>query len=203
MPQLGIDGDYMSTFALLAHMVWRLQPDMQQQEDTYKTTLSLPLIYSGVQIRGGDKITETQLIDGKNLIQRLNLHDGDSLFILTDDYRHFSQARKDFPRLRLFTLCQEDETGYHHKQFCEGSSRRKKNAISRLVISVDLLLASTSFIGSITTGPSVFILKLRHSDPQVQALDCPKDELPSILRLPLYARAKISMRNLRQPRQTD
>lgn len=198
VPQLGIDGDYMSTFALLARMVWRLHPDMQQQEDTYKTTLSLPLIYSGVQIRGGDKITETQLIDGKNLIQRLNLHDGDSLFILTDDYRHFSQARKDFPRLRLFTLCHEDETGYHHKQFCHENARSKKNAISRLVISVDLLLASTSFIGSITTGPSVFILKLRHTDPQVQALDCPKDELPSVLRLPLYARAKISIRNLRK-----
>jgi hypothetical protein len=198
VPELGIDGDYMSTFALLARMVWRLHPDIQRQEDSYKTMLTLPPIYSGVQIRGGDKVTETRLIDGKTLIEKLNLHDGDSLFILTDDYRQFLQAREDFPKLKLSTLCQEDETGYHHKRFCQEDSQSKKKAITRLIISADLLLSSRSFVGSITTGPSVFILKLRHGDSQVQAIDCPKDKLPSILRLPLYARAKISTKNLKK-----
>lgn len=56
----------------------------------------------------------------------------------------------------------------------------------------------SAFVGSITTGPSVFIMKLRHNDPPVQAIDCPLAELPSVLRLPLYARAKISRRNLKQ-----
>lgn len=198
VPELGIDGDYMSTFALLARMVWRLRPDIQQQEDDFKIKLSLPAIYSGVQIRGGDKVTETKLIDGKDLIEKLNLHDGDSLFILTDDYRQFQQAREDFPTLHLTTLCQETQTGYNHKQFCQEDSQNKWNAITRLVISIDLLLSSRSFEGSITTGPSVFIMKLRHGDPQVQAIDCPWEELPTVLQLPLYVRAKISMSNLRQ-----
>ena len=196
VPELGIDGDYMSTFTLLARMVWRLHPDIQQQEDNYKTKLFLPAIYSGVQIRGGDKVTETKLIDGKALIKKLNLHDGDSLFILTDDYRQFLQAREDFPTIQLSTLCQENQTGYNHKQFCQEDSQSKRNAISRLVISIDLLLSSRSFVGSITTGPSVFIMKLRHGDPQVQAIDCPWEELPTVLQLPLYVRAKISMSNL-------
>lgn len=196
VPELGIDGDYMSTFALLARMIWRLQPDIMHLEKACQRRLSLPAVYSGVHIRGGDKATETRLIDGKSLIGNLNLQDGESLFILTDDYRRFLKAQADFPGLRMFTLCQADESGYHHKQFSHAGAQSRKEAITRLIISVDLLLTSRSFVGSITTGPSVFVMKLRHCDPQVQAIDCPKAELPSVLRLPLYARAKISMRNL-------
>ena len=196
IPELGIDGDYMSTFALLARMVWRLHPDMRQKVEACKTGLSLPSFYSGVQIRGGDKESETRFIDGKAIIRKLNLHDGECLFVLTDDYRLFLKAKEDFPQLRLLTLCQEDETGYHHKRFCQEETQSKKNAISRLIISIDLLLSCSSFVGSITTGPSVFIMKLRQSDSRVQAIDCSKDELPSVLQLPIDARAKISMRNL-------
>lgn len=196
VPELGIDGDYVSTFALLARMIWRLNPGIRQQEDALKMQLSLPATYSGVQIRGGDKVTETRLIDGRALIERLNLHDGECLFILTDDYRQFLKAKEDFPRLNLLTLCQQHQVGYHHKQFCQGDDHSKTDAISRLIISVDLLLSSSSFTGSITTGPSVFIMKLRHSDPRVQAIDCPPGDLPSVLRLPLYARARISTTHL-------
>ena len=196
IPELGIDGDYISTYALLARMIWQFHPDMRQKADTYKEVLSLPTIYAGVQIRGGDKVTETRLVDGKSIISKLSLQDGKSLFILTDDYRLFLKAKEDFPNLELSTLCQKDETGYHHKRFCQEDSQSKKNAISRLLISVDLLLSCTSFAGSITTGPCVFIMKLRHSDPQVHAIDCSRDELPSVLQLPLYARAVISARFL-------
>ena len=195
IPELGIDGDYLSTFNLLARMVWRLQPEILHKEETYKMNLSLPPIYSGVQIRGGDKASEAILIDGKTHIEKLNLHDDDSLFILTDDYRLFLQAKKDFPKLRLSTLCQENEKGYYHKMFCQEDSQSKKTAITRLIISVDLLLSSCTFVGSITTGPSVFIMKLRHNDPQVQAVDCSKQELPTALQLPLRARAIISSKH--------
>ena len=198
IPELGIDADYTSAFAQVARMVWQLHPDIQRQKEIYQMKMSLPSVFSGVQIRGGDKITEAQLIDGKTIIQRLALHDGESLFVLTDDYRQFLKARADFPRLRLFTLCQEDEMGYYHQQFCQEESISKKNAIVRLIISVDLLLSSKAFVGSITTGPSVFIMKLRHHDSLVQAIDCSKSTLPSALQLPIYARSIISRRNLQK-----
>lgn len=195
IPELGIDGDYLSTFNLLARMVWRLQPEILNKEETYKMNLSLPPIYSGAQIRGGDKASETKLIDGKTHIEKLNLHDDDSLFILTDDYRLFLQAIEDFPKLKLSTLCQEDEKGYYHKLFCQKDFQSKKEAITRLIVSVDLLLSSSSFVGSITTGPSVFILKLRYKESKVQAVDCSKQELPAALQLPLRARAIISSKH--------
>ena len=132
VPELGINGDYISTFALLAHMNWQLNPEMQRQKNTCKMALSLPSTFAGAQIRGGDKITETRLVNGTAIIKKLGLPDRDSLFILTDDYGQFLKAKEDFPALRLFTLCQEDETGYQHKQFCQKDSLSKRNAISRL-----------------------------------------------------------------------
>lgn len=196
VPELGIDADYTGAFALVAQMVWQLRPDIRRQEEIYQMKWSLPSVFFGVQIRGGDKITEARLIDGKTIIQSLGLHDRDCLFILTDDYRQFVKAKEDFPRLRLLTLCQEDEMGYYHLQFCQEDSRSKKNAIVRLIISVDLLLSCKAFVGSITTGPSVFVMKLRHHDSRVQAIDCSKNELPSALQLPIHARSIISGRNL-------
>jgi len=196
IPELGIDGDYTDTFALVARMVWRLRPELLKQKKTYRKKISLPPSFSGVQIRGGDKISETPLVDGKNIIRKLGLHNGDCLFILTDDYRQFLKAKEVFPQLRLFTLCQEYERGYYHKQFCQQDIQSKKMAISRLIISVDLLLSCNSLVGSITTGPSVFVMKLRCRDTRVQAVDCPKDHLPAVLQLPIAARSVISIGNL-------
>lgn len=196
IPELGIDSDYTSTFALLSRMIWRLQPEVLSLEEVYKNGLSLPSSYSGVQIRGGDKATETHLVDGKIIIQKLSLQNGDCLFILTDDYRQFLKAKADFPQLRLLTLCQPYERGYHHRQFCQEGPQSKKDAINRLIISVDLLLSSHSFAGSIITGPSVFILKLRIDDPLAQAVDCPKEGLTSALQLPVYVRSIISRRRV-------
>lgn len=190
--ELGIDGDYTSTFALLSRMIWNLQPDILYQEKVYMSGLSLPPVYAGIQIRGGDKITETRLVDGKAIIQKLNPREGECVFILTDDYRQYLKAKADFPKLRLLTLCKPEENGYDHRRFCQEDPQSKKEAITRLIISVDFLLKSHSFAGSIITGPSVFILKLRHEDPLVQAIDCPKEELPSALQLPIYARSTIS-----------
>jgi len=192
VPELGINHSYMDTFALMAHMVWRLQPVLLRQEQTYKERLSLPSVFAGVQVRGGDKVSETPLIDGSTLIQKLNLYKG-CVFVLTDDYRQFLKAREEFPHLWFLTLCQENETGYYHRQFCQ-DAKNKKKAMFRLIISVDLLLSCKSFVGSITTGPSVFILKLRLHNPLVQAVDCPKEELTHALQLPIRERSIISMR---------
>ena len=149
-----------------------------------------------MQIRGGDKATETRLVDVETIIRKLELCDGDCVFILTDDYSQYQRAKTVFPKLKLMTLCQSDEKGYHHRQFCQEDPQSKKDAILRLITSVDILLGGRSFAGSIITGPSVFIMKLRHDDPLVQAVDCPKEELSSALQLPIYARSIVSIKSL-------
>lgn len=193
IPELGIDADYMSAYSMVARMIWRFTPEMIQLEDSYKDNLRLPSVYSGVQIRGGDKITETSLIDGKTIISRLEFASEEAcLFILTDDYRQYQKAKENFPNMRILTLCQRDEKGYCHQRFCNEDPSNKKNAIRRLLVSTDLLLSSHSFVGSITTGPSVFIMKVRHLDLLAQAVDCPRNELATALRLSINERSTIS-----------
>ena len=52
------------------------------------------------------------------------------------------------------------------------SPQEKKESIIRLLFSVDILLHSSAFVGSITSGPSVFVMKVRVDDPYVTAIDC-------------------------------
>lgn len=194
--ELGINGSYYEAYGLLARMVFRFNPSIQRQAALVKTRLSMPTLYDGIHIRSGDKITETDLIDGKRIMQVLNPKDGTCVFILTDDYRQYQALKANYPHVHFLTLCQPEERGYLHNAFTQKLSQSRKEAIVRLVISVDLFLHSRSFVGSITTGPSVFIMKLREDDPFVQAVDCPKTDLASSLSLTIDVRAAISKRYL-------
>jgi hypothetical protein len=180
----------------MARMVWRLQPEILHYETIYKEKLALPSLYDGIHIRGGDKMMETTLISGKHIMEVLHPKTGACVFILTDDYRQYQELQANYPNIRLLTLCRPEERGYLHKAFSHKSPKSRQEAIVRLLISVDLLLHSRSFVGSITTGPSVFIMKLREDDPFVQAVDCPKTDLASSLSLTIDVRAAISKRFL-------
>ena len=167
IPELAIDSDYTQAYRLLARMVWRLRPDMLCRESLFRERLALPPLYDGVQVRGGDKATEAELVSGLRVMSLLNLADTPCVFVLTDDYRQILALQAQYPKVRFLTLCLPEERGYHHQAFCKESPERRREAIVRLIVSVDLLLGCRTFIGSITTGPSVFVLKLRADDPLV------------------------------------
>lgn len=196
IPELDIDADYTEAYGLLARMVFRFNPSVQRQATLVRARLSIPTLYDGIHIRGGDKTMETTLISGEQIIQVLNPKAGSCVFVLTDDYRQFQELQANYPNIRLLTLCRPEERGYLHKAFSHKSPKSRQEAIVRLLISVDLLLHSRSFVGSITTGPSVFIMKLREDDPFVQAVDCPKTDLALSLSLTIDVRAAISKRYL-------
>ena len=195
-PELGIKGSYIEAYGILARMIWKFQPEMLRRKIQYKEKLALPPLYEGIHIRGGDKITEARLISGKSLMGCLNPKEKSSVFVLTDDYRLYQELQDHHPDVHFSTLCQPEERGYLHKAFCKKSPQSRYDAVVRLLISVDYLLGAHSFIGSITTGPSVFIMKLRLDDALVQAVDCPKEDLASVLSLSIDKRAAISNRNV-------
>lgn len=97
-----------------------------------------------------------------------------------------------FPQYRFVSLCSPADQGYDHQAFIKASPHTRKAAIERLLISADLLLKSRQFAGSITTGPSVFIMKVRASDPAVGAADCPRQHLKSVLTLTIDRRTALS-----------
>lgn len=192
IPALSLNCSYTEAYAMLAKMIWRPQPEVQQQIAEARLRLSLPCVYSGVQIRGGDKVSEAQLISGWQIIQALHPQDGDCIFILTDNYLELELVRSEFPKLNIVSLCQPNETGYNHHEFELLAPQERKESIIRLLISVDILLHSHAFVGSITSGPSVFLMKVRADEPCVTAIDCPRDMLPDCLTLTIDARADIS-----------
>lgn len=194
IPTLGFDGSYYEAYTMLAKMVWQPQPEVKQQITETMRSLSLPHVYSGIQIRGGDKAQEARLIAGKQIIEALHPADGDCIFALADNYTELEIVRSEFPKLRIVSLCQPEDQGYHHKTFCIAAPQSKKAAIIRLIVSIDLLLHAKKFVGSITTGPSVFIMKQRCAEPSVIAVDCTKEMLESVLTLPIYQRAALSAR---------
>ena len=202
VPELRIDADYLEAYGMLARMIWRLQPEMLSHKAEVIKTHILPNLYSGIQIRGGDKITESTLIGGLPIMGRLQPSAGEHVFVLTDDYRLFDEISQHYPGVYLHTLCQPTERGYYHQQFCQTSPADKRASVIKLLVSVDILLHSRSFVGTITAGPSVFILKTRIDDPQAFAVDCPKAELSQYLRLTIDRRAKISRQNMKNDRNS-
>ena len=172
IPELGIEGDYYHVYGILARMIWQPQPALQQQMAEARLRLSLPRQYSGVQIRRGDKVGESRLISGWQFVRALHPKDGECIFVLTDSYLEYEKVRNEFPQLRFVTLCQPDETGYYHRKFVRLPPQKKKESIIRLLASVDILLHSKAFVGTIAAGPSVFLMKVRAEDPNVNAVDC-------------------------------
>lgn len=194
IPELGIEGDYYHFYGILARMVWRPQSALQQQMADARLRLSLTRMYSGVQIRRGDKVSESRLISGWQFIRALHPKDGECIFVLTDCYLEYEKVRNEFPQLCFVTLCQPEETGYYHQEFVRLPPQVKKEAIIRLLVSVDILLHSQAFVGTVTSGPSVFLMKVRLEDPNVGAVDCPRTMLLSCLSLNIDDRAVISQR---------
>ena len=197
IPALGLNGSYYEAYAMLARMIWQPQPEVQQQMADAKRRLSLPPVYSGVQIRGGDKAQEARLITGRQIIEALHPQAGDCIFALADNYRQLEIVRSEFPQVRIISLCQPNETGYYHQAFTRLSPQEKKESIIRLLTSIDILLHSRAFVGTITSGPSVFLMKVRADEPFVTAIDCPHDMLTRCLVLNIDDRATISANRLR------
>ena len=192
IPSLDFDGSYTEAYAMLARMIWQPQPEVKQQMADVKLRLSLPQVYSGIQIRGGDKAQEARLITGRRLIEALRPKDGDCIFAHADNYLQLDIVRSEFPQLHILSLCQPHESGYYHLEFNRLTHQEKKESIIRLLTSVDILLRSRAFIGTITSGPSVFIMKVRAGEPSVTAIDCPQEMLPDCLSLTIDKRAAIS-----------
>ena len=192
IPALDINCSYFEAYVMLSRMIWQPQPEVQQQIADVKLQLSLPPIYSGVQIRGGDKAKEARLITGRQIIEALHPKDGECIFALADNYVQLDIVRSEFPELRIVSLCQPEDKGYYHQSFSSLEPQEKKAAIIRLIASVEILLHARKFAGSITTGPSVFIMKLRCAESTVVAVDCSKEALESVLTLPIDSRAAIS-----------
>jgi len=174
IPELGIDTDYLHAFRRMIPVVWHLNEPTRAHVDDLKRGLALPPHYMGCQIRGGDKVTESDFIPPARYVTRLRQRQATDVFVLTDDYALYRQLRQQAPDIHWHTLCQEDEHGYVNNQFNRQQGEGKRRQMERFFASMELLMQCDHFIGSITPAPSHFLMKLKL--PDAEPIDCPPEQ---------------------------
>jgi len=194
--EMEMDGEYIDEFRTIAGIIWRLNDDMSQRVDTYKESIALPTneSYMGCQIRGGDKITECSLISPNMYGQRFEQLKAKNVFVLTDDYDLFRQLQQNFPHIHWYTLCQPSEHGYVNNLFNQQENSNKVEQMARFFASMELLLQSSHFIGSITPAPSHFLIKMKL--PHAEAIDCSSNQVAHAVTLRIDQRAAIAKKYL-------
>lgn len=192
IPELGICGNYFQAFRILFEMTWHLNADMEKCCGECCAHLSLENEYAACQVRGGDKITEVSLISPECYVEALRKNtDCKNVFVLTDDYSLFVRLQNLAPDLRWYTFCMPQEAGYVNSSFSEMKLSEKKNQMVRFLASFEMLRHASLFIGSITTGPSLFLLKILFPS-RALPIDCRKEDMSRIVLLHLKERVKIS-----------
>lgn len=191
-PELGIDGSYLDAFRKMVEISWDYNAEIAASVHEMAAQCSFPGPYIGTQIRGGDKITEVKLLDSEEYIGFFRLHKPEisNVFVLTDDYRIYRDLSERFPEYNFKTLCSPQEEGYVNSSFSSSKGLAKKEQMTRLLASMDILMKSDFFVGSITTGPSFFLLKCLY--PDACPIDADIDIIPEIATLRIYKRGEIS-----------
>lgn len=193
-PTLGIDGGYLQAFRKMVEISWDYNAEIAASVHEMAAQCSFSGPYIGTQIRGGDKITEVKLLDSDEYIEFFRLHRPDicNVFVLTDDYKIYRDLTERFPEYNFRTLCSPQEEGYVNSSFSSSKGLAKKEQMTRLLSSMDILMKSDFFVGSITTGPSFFLLKCLY--PKAYPIDADVNMIPEIATMRIYKRGEISSR---------
>lgn len=200
LPEIGIEGNYPEVFRALARMLWRFTPEAAAEMKAETERLSLPAHYAATQIRGGDKVTETDLYPAEMFVrlieQNTPLRD---VLLLTDDYAILERVRRDFPDIRWHSLCAPEEQGYYNNAFAHEASEAKHRQMIRFLAQIDAMLRADFFTGSVVMGPSLFVLEMMY--PAGLPADCSAEQFPlasqiSIPRRVAMAREYLSGRSI-------
>lgn len=195
IPELDIDGDYFHAFGRMADITWHLNAATAVERDALVASLGLGSDYAGCQVRGGDKVTETALQPPERYAATMRrLAAGRDVFVLTDDYAIYRRLCAAAPDVRFLTLCEPSEGGYVNTDFTHTGADLKRRRMERFLTAMDLLMHARPFVGSITNGPSFFLLKKRY--PDAVAIDCPADRLREALTGSIAERSRIARQTL-------
>lgn len=121
----------------------------------------------GLQIRRGDKITETKNTKLSDYIQKAKLINPKikNFTICTDDYTVIEEFKKEFPEFVFYTLCPDNRKGYSQTSFNKIKDKRlKKQETINLLKDSYLLYYSEYFIGTYSSNISRYITLIRNNN---------------------------------------
>ena len=179
-------------FVALDSVAWRFNATTQAEVDYLAQTLRLPRDYAALQIRGGDKVTETALLPPERYAAAVERYAaGGHVLVLTDDYTLFERLQQLVPTVTWHTLCDPADRGYVNAAFTRTAAADKRQRMVRFLATMHLCRKAGRFIGSITTGPSLYLLRImgRRAVP----IDCDPAVLPTIFTRNIAERSRVAM----------
>lgn len=160
-----VNGDYINAYNQVFDLLWRFNDSVSAIMENLIHDLNLPDNYIACQIRGGDKFIEYNLLSVETYLLKIKkVSSLKDVFVLTDDYRIIEQLRSKAPDYNWYTLCKESEKGYFNSTFSNSDSEIKKKQMINLFTSVELLIRSSVFIGTITATPCCVVGIKRYPD---------------------------------------
>jgi hypothetical protein len=143
----GMNGTVYPEAGKLKQLILRYNPETLNAINTMIASVNLPSDYVSVQIRGGDKITETDHLTNASETVELIRQSGDfdkihDIFVFTDDYANIRELQVLCPSWNIYTLCREDETGYYFDDFNASNWASKKNDLIKLFAMVEICISS-------------------------------------------------------------
>lgn len=175
IPDLNFKGNYLDVFRLVDSIAWHFNDATHSAIEMLIATLNLPKHYIGCQIRGGDKNIEFELSSPNAYINKLRVVSSlKDVFVLTDDYQLLEQLREKAPDYHFYSLCQLSERGYYNRIFTKYDGETKRLRMERFFASMEILRNADLFVGTFTSGPSIYIANLKW--PKVFFVDLDESE---------------------------
>lgn len=198
IPSIGFKGTYLEAFRMLAGMLWRFNPQTAQEIARLTASMQLPPEgYAATQIRGGDKATEVELYPPRLFAEAILRHTSlRHVLLLTDDYGILERVRRDFPQLHWHSLCTPAERGYFNKAFADREPTAKRGQMLRFLAQINAMMQAGFFAGSISVGPSLFLLEMAGPGKGLP-VDCSPADLNIAAQLSIPQRDAIARKFLR------
>lgn len=158
VPELGIDGDIRQAMKVIIPIVYRFNDKYTAIIDKFIEDLKLPDEYISLHVRGGDKVTERELIKPQDYLEKAKLHsDCRNIFVATDDYRIFEQLRDNNPKYSFFTSTSPEDKGNNTEVFFTTPQDNIRRNLVEMFSSIEIFLKSDIFIGTYSSNPGLFV----------------------------------------------
>lgn len=170
IPELGIKGGIKEALKVIIPIVYRFNDKYTSLIREFINNVGLPMDYVSFHVRGGDKITERDLITPQTYLElSAKKNDCRNAFVFTDDYSLYLQLKDANPEWNIYTSAFEYETGFVNSHFLAKSHDQLQNELVKIFASVEIILKSELFIGTYSSNPGLFIGMLK--DNQMIGLD--------------------------------
>ena len=139
--------------------IWRFNPQTRQSIADKIKELDIKGEYLAFHIRRGDKKSEAELIEVANYMDRVKKLNTETknIFVMTDDYLVIEELQKDYSEYKFFTLCTENQQGYHQNDFNRTTYEKRKEAMLTLLADIEIAKQAEFFIGMSRSNLSILI----------------------------------------------